>query len=188
MAQRDEYLCTVQPTRRCCHFFKSYFMSARMQQEQTEEGHICYRNVRRWGSRVHGGDIFQLDKLFFPVNITRTHWALVTVFMEDKRIQFYDSMGAAGTESLEAIFQYIQQEHLTKLGYPLEDTQAWQLVACTDDTPRQGNGFDCGVFCCTYMDLLASNAPLNFDQTDMMRCRKRLALAIIQGRALAALG
>ena len=174
------------PVWRRSHFFKSFFMTSLLQTgHTTNSGNYCYRNVRRWGQQTPGGNIFSLDKLFFPINVGRDHWVLVAVFMQEKRIQCYDSMGSKGTDYVQAIFRYLQDEHETKMGYPLEDTAAWQLVDCTAATPRQRNSYDCGVFICTFMDLLSLNIPLGFDQTDMVRCRKRIALSILQGMSMA---
>jgi len=60
--------------------------------------------------------------------------------MQEKRIQFYDSMGAPGSHYLKHILNYLQDEHKDKKKAPLPDLQDWSLVECTVDTPRQGNG------------------------------------------------
>ena len=104
--------------------------------------------------------------------------------MQERRIQCYDSMGSPSTEYVQAVFTYLQDEYETKHGYPMDDIATWRLVACTADTPRQCNGYDCGVFVCTFIDLIAFNTPLSFDQSDLVRCRKRLALSILQGTAM----
>jgi sentrin-specific protease 1 len=68
------------------------------------------------------------------------HWFCAVAFMQEKRIQFYDSMGSSGKEYLEAIFRYIQDEHQDKKKAPLPDKDQWTLVPCTRETPRQRNG------------------------------------------------
>ena len=183
--QRDEDMDNSAPVWRRSHFFKSFFITSLLQHGNPDAtGQYCYRNVRRWGQQVPGGNIFEMDKLFFPINVGRDHWILVVVYMQERRIQCYDSMGSPGTEYVQAIFTYLQDEHETKHGYPMEDMATWRLVACTADTPRQRTGYDCGVFVCTFIDLIAFNTPLSFDQSDLVRCRKRLALSILQGTAM----
>ena len=62
------------------------------------------------------------------------------VYMQERRIQFYDSLGDGGMSYLRHIFQYLQDEHQDKKKEPLPNLEEWRLVACTDDTPRQKNG------------------------------------------------
>jgi sentrin-specific protease 1 len=87
-----------------------------------------------------GKDIFKLDKIFFPINQGGMHWVCAVAFMQEKRIQFYDSMSGKGLEYLENIFQYIKDEHQDKNGAPLPQAERWSLIQCTSDTPRQANG------------------------------------------------
>ena len=87
-----------------------------------------------------GKDIFNLDKIFFPVNVGRTHWVVTVAYMQEKRIQFYDSFGDSGNEWMEAVFRYIKDEHMDKKKSPLPDEDSWELVPCVRGTPRQLNG------------------------------------------------
>jgi sentrin-specific protease 1 len=89
---------------------------------------------------VAGKDIFKLDKIIFPINQGSMHWVCAVIYIQEKRIQFYDSMGDDGMMYLEALFQYVKDEHQDKKGSPLPDQDQWRLVACTRDTPRQLNG------------------------------------------------
>ena len=68
------------------------------------------------------------------------HWVCAVVFIQKKRIQFYDSMGEPGTQYLHHLFRYIQDEHLDKKKCELQDIDQWELITCTADTPQQGNG------------------------------------------------
>jgi sentrin-specific protease 1 len=74
------------------------------------------------------------------------HWVCAVVYMQDKRVQFYDSMGDDGMMYLESLFQYVKDEHQEKQGSPLPDQDQWELVPCTRDTPRQLNGTFSRVF------------------------------------------
>lgn len=141
LGKRDEELCRADPNKKRCHFFKSFFMTKLINVGHAElDGVYEYRNVKRWSKKVPGKDIFKLDKIFFPINVSGMHWVCAIAFMQEKRIQFYDSMGADGMLYLESLFKYIQDEHQDKKKSPLPDVNQWQLVPCTADTPRQGNG------------------------------------------------
>jgi len=104
-----------------------------------------YMNVSSWSNYVPGGDIFNLDKVFMPINIKDTHWSLGVIFVKEKRIQYYDSLGWDGTYYLRVLHEYIKDEWRCKKGTEMK-LSGWTLVNTTMDTPKQGNGFDCGVF------------------------------------------
>lgn len=143
LAQRDAEMCKQDQSRKRSHFFKSFFMTKLLNEGHTDpakDGKYEYNNVKRWGKKVPGGDLFALDKVFFPINQGRMHWICAVAFMQEKRIQFYDSMGSDGMEYLRFIFQYIQDEHKMRKNCPLRDKDEWTLVPCTRDTPRQANG------------------------------------------------
>jgi sentrin-specific protease 1 len=87
------------------------------------------------------------------------HWVCAVIFMQEKRIQFFDSMGDDGMMYLESLFEYVKDEHQDKKGSPLPDQDQWRLVRCTRDTPRQLNGtslFSHGCFACLFCLFLYS--------------------------------
>ena len=68
-----------------------------------------YMNVRRWTKKVRGlimyatffdyynqFDIFAMDKIFIPVNLNQAHWCLAVIFIQEQKIQYYDSMNGRG--------------------------------------------------------------------------------------------
>ena len=141
LAKRDEELCKHDPSRKRSHFFKSFFITKLLNEGNAScDGKYEYRNVKRWSKKVPGKDIFNLDKILFPINMGNMHWICAAIFMKDKRIQIYDSMGSNGNRYLEALFSYVQDEHIDKKKTPLPDADSWQLVPTQRDTPRQTNG------------------------------------------------
>jgi hypothetical protein len=143
LSKRDEELCQKDPSRKRCHFFKSFFFTKLLNEGHANpdmDGTYEYKNVKRWSKKVPGKDIFKLDKVIFPINVQRMHWICAVAFITEKRIQIYDSMGAGGSYYLDSIFRYLQDEHKDKKGSPLPDIDDWQLVPTTSDAPRQRNG------------------------------------------------
>jgi len=67
-------------------------------------------------------------------------WVCAIIFMEKKRIQFYDSIGGEGSLYLNALFQYVKDEHEDKLKCPLPNADEWELVSYTPDTQQQRHG------------------------------------------------
>eukprot|EP00980_Cylindrotheca_fusiformis_P008183 scaffold1734_cov196-Cylindrotheca_fusiformis.AAC.5 len=167
LAKRDEDMSKADPSRKRSHFFKSFFITKLLNEGHSDpamDGKYEYRNVKRWSKKVPGKDIFKLDKIFFPINQGQMHWFCGVVFMQEKRIQIFDSMGTGGRHYLESIFQYLQDEHMDKKKCPLPDIHEWELVGTTRDTPSQRNGYDCGVFTCMFADFLSKDCPLVFSQ------------------------
>jgi sentrin-specific protease 1 len=131
-----------------------------------------------------GKDVFELDKLIFPINRKGNHWVLAVAFKQAKRIQFYDSLGGDGMEYLKIAMRFIKHEHKVKKKSPLPDEAVWQLVPCEDGTPRQLNFHDCGVFTCMFAGFVSLDLPFVFGQDHMTRCRERIALSIFKGTAI----
>jgi sentrin-specific protease 1 len=141
LAKRDEELCQNDPSRSRSHFFKSFFITKLLNEGNAScDGKYEYRNVKRWSKKVPGKDIFNLDKILFPINMGNMHWICAAIFMKKKRIEIYDSMGSNGNRYLDALFNYVQDEHMDKKKTPLPDADSWQLVPTQGDTPRQTNG------------------------------------------------
>lgn len=139
-----------------------------------------YEKVKKWSGHVPGKDIFELDKLFFPINIKNNHWACAVIFIQEKRIQFYDSIGGDGTYYMRALLDYVKDEWRRKTqGQDLPNVSEWKLVSTNINTPRQENGFDCGVFTCMYADFLSMGYPLTFNQEHITKCRQRIALSCL---------
>ena len=158
------------------HFFNSFFFTKLL-----ENGSYNYRNVKRWSKKVEGKDVFELDKILVPVNVSNMHWCCLCVHVQERVVQFYDSLGGSGLEYLEAMRGYLRDEW-SKLGKPgTFDEAEWDLVPTTSNTPRQKNGYDCGVFTSTCADFLSLGVPLTYTQEDIGRCRRRIAMKILDG-------
>jgi Ulp1 family protease len=99
LQQRDDLLCQQTPGRKRSHFFNSFFLTKLLDDSHS----YCYANVKRWTKKF---DLFACDKVFCPVNISNTHWCLAVIHVQDKRIQYYDSMGGAGRKWLEGLKRY----------------------------------------------------------------------------------
>ena len=182
LGDRDKKLCLEQPGRKRSHFFNSFFVQNMLDEKSDNaslRGKYNYKMVERWSNKVPGGDLFNLKYIFIPINLDNTHWTSAVIFMEEKRIQYYDSMGGTDMTKLEGLLQYLKDEFKAKKGRVL-DKREWTLVNCTRDTPGQGNGFDCGVFTCLFADIITMDGVPTFKQTTSSR--QRIALSIIQSK------
>jgi len=186
LAKRDEKLCAKQPGRKRSHFFNSFFVQAMFDDKNDNmqlRGRYNYKNVRRWSKKVPGKDVFNLKYIFCPINLDNMHWTSACIFMEEKKIQYYDSMGGPGMIKLKGLLQYLKDEWKAKKGGEM-DVSEWKLVACTKDTPQQLNGFDCGVFTCMFADFVTKDCEPVFQQQHITQCRDRIALSIMKNCAI----
>jgi sentrin-specific protease 1 len=128
-------------------------------------------------------NIFDMDKLFFPINLANTHWALAVCFMSLKEIWYCDSLTIpTRSRYLHALLQYLSDESKMKLGVAL-NVEEWKLINCSaEDIPQQENGYDCGAFTVMYADLITDGIPLSFlNQSMMPDFRIKICNAIVQG-------
>ncbi len=141
LTRRDEMLCARETGRRRSHFFNSFFVQTMFNKKNKDpglRGRYNYKNVRHWSKKVPGKDIFKLKYILCPINRDNKHWTSAVIFMEDKRIQYYDSMGGTNREKLEGLLEYVKDEYRVKNRKEM-DAAEWELVSCTSDTPRQRN-------------------------------------------------
>ena len=138
-----------------------------------------YNRVKSWANRTPSHNIFLLKLLLIPVNIHNTHWACICINFPCHTITYLDSAydPIQATTYTEATLRYLQDEHLQRVRQPLP-THLWRSPRV--DTPQQGNGNDCGVFCCTYMDYILQDKPWDFDARHTPYLRYRMALTLLQ--------
>ena len=187
LAKRDELICARQSGRKRSHFFNSFFVQTMFDEKNNNpslRGRYNYKNVKRWSKKVPGKDIFNLKYILCPINLDNMHWTSAVIYMEEKRIQYYDSMGGTDRAKLKGLLEYVKDEYKVKNGGQEMDISEWELVSCTSDTPRQRNGFDCGVFTCMFCDFISRDCALVFNQSHIDLCRDRIALSIMKNCAI----
>ena len=77
-------------------------------------GRYNYKNVKLWSKKVPGEDIFNLKYILCPINLDNMHWTSAVIFLEDTRIQYYDSMGGTDRLKLEGLLEYVKDEYRAK--------------------------------------------------------------------------
>ena len=74
---------------------------------------------------TRGEDLFKFSKLIIAINIHNVHWICAAVFMEEKGIQVYDSLGGDGDVPLHNIYLYLKDEHMDKKKTELPGIGDW---------------------------------------------------------------
>ena len=87
--------------------------------------------------------------IFFPYNVSNTHWALLRMEANAQLLYIYDSLrGSLNRNHCLCMCKIIAITLGLKHG-------KWQLVSTTT-TPRQLNAYDCGVLCCMFAHIVGT--------------------------------
>ncbi len=97
-------------------------------------GRYNYKNITRWEKKAPGNNIFNLKNIYFIINVDNNHWACIVVYMEEKRIQYFDSLKIFGKDDkyLKGALRYLydldeKKEHIKP--------DEWKLVHCAKTVP-----------------------------------------------------
>jgi sentrin-specific protease 1 len=118
---------------------------------------------------------FNYDRVFFPTNVSECHWALIEVSTKEKKVRYFDSLGWSGQKYLDMIMRYLEFRHQQV------DFSSWHAIDMGKSVPQQDNKDDCGIFCMMYADYRVDNLPLDFEMSDILGFRKKIALDILRG-------
>ncbi|GAA5894853.1 SUMO protease ULP1 [Sporobolomyces salmoneus] len=133
-----------------------------------------YKRVKKWTKKF---DVFEKDIIIFPINIRNSHWTCAAVNVKKKRFEYYDSLGNHMQKAHMLLRKWLQEEHECKKGGPI-DLSDWEDY-WDPDVPQQNNSNDCGVFTCTFMEILSREYEgFDFDQKQMPYLRQKIAYEI----------
>jgi hypothetical protein len=157
--------------------------------QASDKGAAERRAVRRWSQRAGVSTWGGLDRLFVPMHLHKTHYAVAMVDFRQKEMVLLDSLANEATAvfARDVVFPrlclYLEQEAPPAM-FP--DWSEWTFAhPCDEAVPHQyTNQVDCGVFVLMYMERLTENRPLDFSLADMPYLRQRLALELTGAIAL----
>lgn len=172
LQERDSILRGIDPAHRPSHIFSSQFLGKLLLEKQG----YSFENVRRWTKAIP--DVRELRLIFFPL-CRRKHWTLALIRMGTKSLEYYDSHGGDGTEILEGLWHWLEDELLAKKLPP--PVRAEWTFRTTCPTPQQTNDLDCGVFAALIMDHLFEDLVPSFGQRDIPGLRIKMATDILRG-------
>ena len=174
LKERDDALCLLHPSRRPSWFFNSFFIEKLLIADKK----YAYSNVRRWSKKFN---VFSLDKVFMPVNLSNTHWTLIVIYVQRKEVHYYDSMSGPGKKYIEGVLRWVADEAKDKQGIDNYDTSDWQTFDREAHVPQQHNGVDCGVFTSICADFVSDDLDLSYSQTNMLHFREKICMDILRG-------
>jgi Ulp1 family protease len=139
----DQKRCQEEPEQNCSVFLGSYFWQKLTDEKNNDmkvRGKYNSKNVSKWSKKLPGKEIFNLKKIFIPINIENQHWTCIVIFMKEKQIQYYDSHAVgAGNSHMNDVLWYLVDEDKGQGCVKRED---WVLVPSTEPVPKQENTID----------------------------------------------
>lgn len=188
LQKRDNMLVQSQARATPNLFFSSMLFSKLLStNDDSDDG------VSRWGKKRcdtyigTGTNIFQMNKVFWPINHNNQHWSLVVADIEQQKLHYYDSLGKCQSKknnmcklaknTLPVIMEYLKNEHkkINKTEFP----STWRECDQSNTIPQQCNGYDCGVFLIAYADLLSVDESLStIDSNKMNEVRDRIKFCL----------
>ncbi|GFH54011.1 hypothetical protein CTEN210_10487 [Chaetoceros tenuissimus] len=165
------------------HFVESTFLSELLGVNSIQKRY-SYRNVRSLSESVLGGDVFLLDKVFFPCKVDEKRWACAVVYMKEKKIQYFDSVKGDGSKYVDVLFQYLQDEWKAKKEGEFPDLARWDFIHRyrVDGDWKGDKEQDSGVFACIFADCLSVDIQFSavFVESKMKESRKYIAASILK--------
>ncbi len=158
------------------HAFLSMFYTNLAAKKQT---------VTRWSKKKNLNGLKFLDGklVLFPI-CEKSHWRLVAIKPQERRIEYYDSMGNGGERYTRLARDYLQME----LGEHYIASE-WH-VDLEQKSSRQKNGSDCGVFTVLNALVLLRNDDHKrvLSTTGMEEARKRIAITLLAEKPTTEMG
>ena len=104
------------------------------------------------------------------------------------RLVLWDSQGVKQSNQIyvDMIVKYLGDKYNELTGHPAEAcTRPWRKIDDSGNSPRQSNGYDCGIFTLTSISLLAQQTPLttrSYTEAEfqLQDTRKRIAFLLWQ--------
>ena len=171
LKERDTLLCSKFPTRKASHFFSTHFLTLLGTGDK-----YSFKNVENWTKNIN---IFEMRRLYFPINIKNKHWVLAVVDMETKQICYYDSLKDSKLNKRGYSYMEYLLRWLRDVAGENHDMSKWEILK-KEKIPMQDNIDDCGVFVIMFCDFLSEDLPLSsFSQKDIPEFRLKTVLKLL---------
>ena len=72
---------------------RGFLFTSHLLLKNKKKNRVCYERVAKWFKNITGGDIFSMNKVFIHCHVGDSHWTCAVIFMNEKVVQYYDSLG-----------------------------------------------------------------------------------------------
>lgn len=188
--------------RRTCFAFYTTFYT--MLTDMNRLGTYNFRKLQRIVEKQKV-NLRTLKTILIPINLTDSHWLLMSLDLTENIFYIIDSMGSSKQSAehyVNVVRQFLQEYfHATKSESKSTIRKSFQPAAFDDnlanwkivtpkDVTRQINGSDCGMHTCINMELLSrgpsDHALLNYpmDPDISMQTRKKMQIELLIGKLI----
>ena len=177
MLQRRHDRLVEQKQRNTKFLFENSFLMATLFPEESKQ----YSFGETLKRRAIKKDVLNQERIFIPINISNTHWTLLIIFLDEKKLCYYNSLKDGGSKWLNIALTWLKDVSKEIKGADDDfNIEEWKLIE-SDPTnvPQQHNIFDCGVFTIYCADYISDDLPLTYNQDQMPMNRKRICQAIL---------
>ena len=116
------------------HFFNTHFWKTLHDQYNSDlevKDKYNYKNIKRWSKTFPGKIIFDMERVFVPINVKNEHWVLGVIHIENMIIEFLESsIGNEETDAIKSYYfgllQYVKDKYIRIYGSNL-DTSKWKF-------------------------------------------------------------
>ncbi|XP_019086370.1 PREDICTED: putative ubiquitin-like-specific protease 1B [Camelina sativa] len=161
-----------------CHFFNTFFYI-----KLARDSGYNYQAVRRWTAYSKlGYNLIDCDIIFVPIHLG-THWAVAVINNREHKFMYFDSLNdeVFGPTILDALAKYLVDEVKDKNEKDI-DVSSWDKIL-VNESPKQQNKYDCGMFMLKYIDFYSRGLSLQFSQKHMPYFRLRTTKEILRLQA-----
>ena len=172
LQERDNKIC-IECDKKTSYYFSSFFMVKLFDEAKKYN----FEGVKKWSKRFK---VFEQDKIFIPINYGNNHWFLIVVYIQQKKIIFYDSIAEDNRAKMYLFLtaRWLQDE--AKFKNQNIDINDWKLINAGRNIPQQTNSFDCGVYVILNADYIADDLPLSYGEEEVAASRNKIAYYIIK--------
>jgi len=91
-------------------------------------GKYNYKNIKRWSKNIPGTNIFDLERVFVPINVGNQHWVLGVIHIEKMIIELLDSyIETEMTDEIKSygigLVKYVKDEYLKIYGSNMDTSK-----------------------------------------------------------------
>jgi len=147
------------------YFFITYFYTKLWHMNE-----YSYSIVQRWTKDF---DVLNYDKIFFPINVSNSHWILAVLDKSAGTISVYDSLGVRKEIVGESWKRWVFDEA------DFYDKHARQWTIVHPRCRQQENCDDCAVFAVQNMNFIASRLALSTMMRSTAYYRRRMAAELL---------
>lgn len=148
-------------------------------------GHYSYEEVKNWLKRkLQEAELnfTDLNIILVPINISNSHWVLVSVNLSQHIFTFYDPLRCQNhLYAMRHVSKYMKDEMKSSLDNAEKiNINKWRAEINPTGYPLQEDCVSCGIFIMFVAEYLARGQKPAFTQSDIHTLRRRALLYLVE--------